>query len=99
MNKNDYLAVIAQGVSDHPEWLEDAIWALQQGMAARLKEEQGKRADAETSVALLAGNLSKVPDYQKEIVVRTIASSYMFGGTEYAKGLVLEEQKRAKKTQ
>ena len=87
MNKKEFINLCAASIANNPDWLEDATWALSKGIAERLKLEQKQRADAETSVALLAGNLGKVPEHQKEIVVRTIQNSGLFGGTEFARKL------------
>jgi hypothetical protein len=86
----DFVDLVAAGVFEHPEWVPDVIRAIGVGVSERLAQEQAKRAGAETSVALLAGNFKHVAEHQKEIVARALVNSHCFGGTEYAKDIAVK---------
>lgn len=96
MNKGHFLSEVKRHIQKHPTWIIETSQAIQQGIVERIQIETQKRAEAETALSLLVGNFENVPEYQKEIVVRALINSHMFGGTQYANEL---EAKYLKKEQ
>lgn len=86
---------IYETLKKNPEWLGGAISAIQEGITARLHDEQHKRALAEAAVVMAYDN--KKPSAVQDAAIRKIiCESNLVAGTSYAERLakgLMEESK------
>lgn len=90
MTKDQFLNFVAATIKDNPDWLGDMIKATQQGVLKRLEEEQKKKADAESIVAMMYSKVYLDDDSMVEVLkerAKSVLRESIYKGTQFANNL------------
>jgi hypothetical protein len=91
MEKEIFLNYVAETIKANPSWFGEMINATQYAVLQRLKEEQHKRADAESIVMVLYEKVynddNSFTEQMKDKAKEVLKNSGMFKGTKYVNKL------------
>lgn len=93
--KRKFCGMLLAALRAHPEWLADAVAALNEGVLLSNEDLKAKLATAETAL-IMTYPLAKarLPEEQRQVVVAAIKQSRCYGDTPFARGLAVEPREK-----
>jgi hypothetical protein len=93
--KDEFCYWVVLVIKEHPDWLQDLLWSVQQGITLRLQEERTRSSNLATGLGWLLTKAPKIVHKEKEMLrTSLIALKYMYSGAGIEKEIdkLLEEE-------